>query len=340
MKVLFHNFYNTLNENNSLFENENSAIGDNLLRPFNALVSAFEEQKISVGTYSKIPLNEADAFVFIDYPKAHDQVFEYAKKTVGKKKYLIILESPIVNLDNFNTKLHSIFDIIFTWSDEMVESNPAKYKKIFYSYDIPNTITIGKRNRLCTVISGNKLSTLPNELYSERLKCIQWFEKNAPSDFDLFGTNWEIVKFESETLKGKLLNRINKKFKLFKYNFKVYKGKVNRKNEVLARYNFCLCFENVANHKGYITEKIFDCFFAGTIPIYKGANNILKYIPQKCFIDYNQFNSTAELYKYISELNENEIISYQKNIHDYLNSIEIQQFSINTFCQTLVKNIQ
>ena len=53
---------------------------------------------------------------------------------------------------------------------------------------------------------------------------------------------------------------------------------------VLNQYKFVLCYEN-SYKKGYITEKIFNCFFAQTIPMYKGAHDIADCINTNCFID-------------------------------------------------------
>lgn len=53
-----------------------------------------------------------------------------------------------------------------------------------------------------------------------------------------------------------------------------YGGEVFSKHDTLSKYKFSVCFENGKNLSGFITEKIFDCFSAGTIPIYWGADNI------------------------------------------------------------------
>jgi hypothetical protein len=45
---------------------------------------------------------------------------------------------------------------------------------------------------------------------------------------------------------------------------KAYRGQAKSKSQTLAHYKFALCFEN-AKLPGWITEKIFDCFFAGAI---------------------------------------------------------------------------
>ena len=65
---------------------------------------------------------------------------------------------------------------------------------------------------------------------------------------------------------------------------------------------FAFCFENSDSYCGYITEKIFDAFFSGTIPIYFGAPDIQDYIPKNCYIDYRQFHSTDELVKKLKSI--------------------------------------
>lgn len=47
--------------------------------------------------------------------------------------------------------------------------------------------------------------------------------------------------------------------------------------DLLSEYKFVLCGEN-AFHAGYITEKVFNAFFARTIPIYSGPPDTLRYL--------------------------------------------------------------
>ena len=47
--------------------------------------------------------------------------------------------------------------------------------------------------------------------------------------------------------------------------------------------------------KGYITEKIFDCLYAGTIPLYLGAKDIESLIPAEAYVDCRQFGSWNEM---------------------------------------------
>ena len=46
---------------------------------------------------------------------------------------------------------------------------------------------------------------------------------------------------------------------------------------------FTLCFESTV-HKGFITEKITDAFFADTIPVYCGSPDIVEFFNEKAFI--------------------------------------------------------
>lgn len=53
--------------------------------------------------------------------------------------------------------------------------------------------------------------------------------------------------------------------------------------EGLAPYRYSVAVEN-SRHPHYWTEKIADCFLAGTVPIYWGAPNIADYFPREAMI--------------------------------------------------------
>ena len=57
-----------------------------------------------------------------------------------------------------------------------------------------------------------------------------------------------------------------------------YQGKCDKKAETYHKYKFAICFENMKNIKGYVTEKILDCLTAGIVPVYAGADNIEEYV--------------------------------------------------------------
>lgn len=56
---------------------------------------------------------------------------------------------------------------------------------------------------------------------------------------------------------------------------------------IYSQYKFVICFEN-SKTPGYVTEKIFNVFLSGSIPIYDGAPNITDYIIPESFIAYDK----------------------------------------------------
>lgn len=80
---------------------------------------------------------------------------------------------------------------------------------------------------------------------------------------------------------------------------------VTDKIEYLKESKFNIAFENTSS-PGYTTEKIFDAFFAGCVPIYWGNPRIGEDFNEKAFINAHNFQTTEELIKYIRYLDENE----------------------------------
>lgn len=342
MKIAFFNIYEELNKNNFLFENNNTTIGDNLLTPMVRLREHAESQNIEIGTIDKISIDEADVIVFIDMPKANNVTLAKAIRS-HKPLYLIALESPLITPRSYDEVCHKLFQKVFTWSDDLVKKDPTKYVKINYSYNMPQKIkkNIALKEKLCCIISGNKKVSYKNELYSERLKAIEWFEKNYPEDFDLYGIGWESYRFNGPKI-IRALNRIKPLTKLlaFASNRPSYRGKVERKKHTLERYKFSICYENAKDINGYITEKIFDCFFAGCVPIYWGANNITDHIPKECFIDKREFKNYEELYEYIKNISDGKYLEYLDAIEEFFNSEKAYQFSSNKFTKTILQQFK
>ena len=82
-----------------------------------------------------------------------------------------------------------------------------------------------------------------------------------PTHFTLYGKSWNESPRPIELYRGEF----------FPDKFECYGGLVDDKVNTYHQYRFAVCFENVYDIPGYITEKIFDSFRAGTVPIYLGA---------------------------------------------------------------------
>lgn len=235
---------------------------------------------------------------------------KYFKFYPQRKMVLILFEPPSVLPQNYDKKYHKYFSKIYTFDDDLVDNK--KYFKFHYPElramrEDPKPF---EEKKLCTLIAGDKSSSHPNELYSKRREVIRFFENKAPQDFDLYGQMWSPSEFSS------------------------YLGSIPNK-ECLLGYKFCFAYENMTNINGYITEKIFDCFHFGCVPIYLGADNICDYIPKNCFIDRRDFTSLDELYKYLKTMSQKEYETYIRNIQVYLQSEQAKPFSREHFYETL-----
>jgi hypothetical protein len=104
----------------------------------------------------------------------------------------------------------------------------------------------------------------------------------------------------------------------------------------LLEYRFCLAYENSVE-PDYISEKLFDCFYAGCVPIYYGAPNITDYIPASTFIDKRNF-SYEELYRYLSAMPEKEYNGYLAAAEAYLQSPALRPFTPEGYTEIFVKN--
>jgi hypothetical protein len=108
------------------------------------------------------------------------------------------------------------------------------------------------------------------------------------------------------------------------------RGPVDSKSETLSRYDFAICFENMAL-RGWITEKIFDCFFTGTIPVYLGAPEIKEKVPADCFIDMRDFAGYEELRNHLKSLSAAARERYREAARDFLQSPAFDPFCKSTF---------
>ena len=147
--------------------------------------------------------------------------------------------------------------------------NFINYFKINYSNIKPSTIIPYKSKKFCLIINKSKLN---NDIlyFVEKLKKI-----DVVDNISLYNNE---ISNKSCYHSLELLN-------------------------VFHKYKFILCIENSYSN-GYITEKIFNCFFARTIPLYKGSPIINEYINNLSFIDLNNEDRSM---KTIEILNNNEL---------------------------------
>jgi len=113
----------------------------------------------------------------------------------------------------------------------------------------------------------------------------------------------------------------------------------NSKFNYLSNFKFTICPEN-SNRTGYVTEKLFEAFLAGAIPIYWGSDNN----PEKGLINpnsvilWNNGGDNREAIEKIRELNES-AVAYQKFIEQERMTPELISYVCSRF-EELEKRIK
>ncbi len=248
---------------------------------------------------------------------------EYRSKD---KMVLFLWEGNSVKPYNYTKRLHDKFSVIFTWNDDLVDN-----KKFFKFYlPIPKhtqaTMAIPfNQKKLLTNISFNKYSSYKNELYSARRRSISYFNDNYPADFDLYGLRW-----------NRPVTRLQTMFPFLVKKYSTFRGHAKNKIDILSQYKFNICYENISDAKGWVTEKIFDSLRAGIVPIYWGAPNIGQYVDIDAFIDRRQFKNNADLAKYLKQMTEKEYGKYITAGKYYMQSEKYAKFLPNSFCEQII----
>lgn len=312
MKIAFHNLYPSLND--SLFVHSDAPIGDDLLLPFKFVDLEAGRRGHIVGTLKNV--RDPDAIVFLDYPD--DAAGISALRDAPCPKYLITFENPIVYPRNFGEWAR--FRRVMTWHDDMVAWSPDRVVKMNYAQDFTATVT-GRHDRFMCVVASNKFHPSPDSLYPERFRAVKWFDRHAPGVLDLFGPGWQGI---TPSWKGTI--------------------SPGSKREIMSDYRFSLVIEN-AIFPGYITEKIFDAFIAGTIPIYLGAPNVDRWIDPACFIDARNFEGResridyASLYRYLLNMSGDDADRCVSAIRRWMDSALSIPFRCETFATTVLDTV-
>ena len=323
-------------QNNAIFDSSSKLNRDNIFNKYIELKKELKKYNYDLSTNDINSIDESEIIFYFDMPK----VLPSDNKI--SNSFLILVESELIRADNYDKNKHNFFNKVFTWNDELVDEK--KYFKLNFSHLFPDRINknlIIKEN-LCILIAGNKNVNHPLELYSKRVEAIRWFEGNHPEAFDLYGIGWDKYRFNGLKI-IRALNRVPYFPQLFakitNQSYPSYKGVVDNKNEVMEKYKFSICYENAKDIPGYITEKIFDSFFAGCIPIYWGADNIVDYVPKECFIDKRDFETYEELYDFLKTMSDEKYMNYLENIENYLHNKLSFQFQGKGFAKKIASVI-
>ena len=174
----------------------------------------------------------------------------------------------------------------------LVAANKYKTNRVF----IPGKLTIA--NVLAQLkslgrqfISPAYRNALAASLHGVRLEAIKHFVSRK--ELWLYGAGWNRWDGLPAAWGTVLRDLVNGQ----------YLGQCPNKLEVLSGYRFSICFENMVL-PGYVTEKIVDCFVAGTVPLYCGAPDIEMFVPAGSFVDIRAYNSFDQVDGCLDSMNE------------------------------------
>ena len=290
-------------------------------------------------SYFKIvnDINSADIVVSFD-ASGKTLLRDLSKRDLFK--VLVRLEPMIVIPENYKRKNKEIFDLIV----DIGKIKDPTINALNWPQDLsaPNLVLANRSERV-VMVNSNLLSLQRRERYSLRRAAIKRIDQ-----IDLYGYQWnQNSKAKVLTLFRELKKFIVKprfmKITGVKYYFRGYKnflGSVENKRLVLANYKYSLIIENSSD---YLSEKIFDSFLAGCIPIYVGPSLKNYLIPSELY-----FQAQPNVKSIREQISYAQSVDYQKwvqNVDIWLTSPDTYQtWSRDLFAEKLetliVKNYQ
>lgn len=282
----------------------------------------------------------------------------WARRTDVTLSAFIAMECPVVEPRMFEAlpELATIFRRVLSWSDTPsllpFTHRPVTVERFCWpqSFDAAHDGLWAREDRkFLLMMNANKLPRLyRDELYTARLEAVRFF--HGFQEIDLYGRNWDgaptrvgktATPFALRQLGSRLWSWRQRVLPdpLYTAVAAASKGPSKSKSETVSQYRFALCFEN-SKLTGWITEKIFDCFFVGTIPVYWGAPDILEWVPAECFIDMRQFRDFAELRRFLHAVTPAQRQAYRDAARAYLASPRFDPFRRRHFAERLGRIVE
>jgi hypothetical protein len=254
--------------------------------------------------------------------------------TLPAFKVLVRQEPRMVLPKNYRLKNLAKFDQIVNVGRPIdgVETNINWPQKIRLS----PSIKFAKKQSKAVLINSNLISLDDDEMYSLR-RILSY----RSSDIDLYGYGWNKgIKSSIKALLIEIRRYIHKpltiKIKGMRYYFRNqenYKGSVKNKNFTMEKYRIAIIIENSL---GYVSEKIFDSFSAGCIPVYVGPDLKRYQIPIGLYIQADP--SLDSVNKAIAQAKKTDYAKWLSDLEKWLNSNDcIEKWSEKTFLTRLSK---
>lgn len=312
---------------NRIFSPESKAVVAPYIQQFRAYM---DERGVDVVTLDTVDFKDprVKSVLYFDYNwrMLSDSRDPFLAKVPYEKRALVLIEPAIVNPTLYYIScLRNRFSKVFTWDLRLQRKNPEY---------IPIRVPIGAdpaayaenrypdisfaEKKLLVSVSSNRWHYMPQARFGLRRKLYRYLQEHAPDEFDLFGAGWDRPCSRWE----KLLHR-----EYARCWRGVIPGSWDEKVARVAHYRFSLCIENCVGQPGYLSEKIFDCFCARSVPIYLGSKGNEAFLPEGAYLDWRHFRSAGELLATLRNVDETEHADYLDKIDAFMRSEAARRFS-------------
>ena len=321
-------------------------------------------ENLEILGHSFTDFDSSDAMIALNHP-----MFSFAKKLKkkGKKypKFLIRIEPDSVFPAQFSKRVTSKYVKTFTlgyFSNDVdsLRNYPTAYRinrnPLIPSLQDPSISTFvelnekkgvfGKDNWLArsgnlVFIASNKTSPSGNRNYFMRRKLVR---ENLSGEIDVYGIGWAsnrsnlfltVFKQILFSLRSGYIPKFYWMLIGVFSNFPKSNGFVDDKHGLLQRYKFNVIIENSSMIH---TEKIFDAFVNGTIPIYFGPELDGFGIPKNAYIRFD--GSIRGLYESLKGLEASDFERMRSESTRFIRSAEFQkQFSAKSIYSQISSSI-
>lgn len=299
-------------------------------------------QGIDLATQDIHPPEESKLVIGLDVV----DFFQTYQRRPGQQLYLLLNEPATYYPEVWKKSNHTVFDRVFTFDYTLADGN--KYIHHYFAIDLgsyPPFQDVSReefeRRKLLVLMAGMFQLTPPKpgsgSLLYTRYRTLRWFGQHLPEQFHFYSRGIEPATYRSfrglgvlqrvlpRTITDKLADIVAARRR--RVIDALNRGPVPplEKLAVIRSYRFVVCYENTRT-PGYISEKLFDCLFAGCVPVYLGEPNIRKFVPAECFIDRQAFGSDAELAAFLTRMPYEEYARYIAAMRRFAEGVEWQKF--------------
>ena len=205
----------------------------------------------------------------------------------------------VFDCNYLQSKYNKSIKIAFYTENQIPDFNKADYAIGFHNLNyldryFKKTTLIWIFERRYLNIKSKDFLIRRNKAYKSKIRkkfCAALISNFLSSDKFRIKFIKELNKYKKVDMGGHYMNNVGRR--------------VKNKMKFLSLYKFSISMEN-SEGQGYISEKIFDSFLAGTIPIYYGGYMIDEFINPKAFILIRNEKDMKEKIEYIKKLDKNE----------------------------------